>query len=124
MICLHAATTPVHFLSIAKCSLDSLQVEIQKLLDEHNAILDAKKQEFEVELDEERKSFEDGLKNRLVEAETKEAEINRMEDKVAKREQELEKRAVEPKEKEEEYEQKVKASKEREKSIKSEESNI
>ncbi|KAK7394310.1 hypothetical protein VNO78_14832 [Psophocarpus tetragonolobus] len=100
------------------------KVEMQKLLDEHNAILDLKKQEFEVELDEKRKSFEDGLKNKLVEVEKKEAEINHMEEKVAKREQALEKKSEKLKEKEKEYEQKVKALKEKEKSIKSEEKNL
>jgi len=97
---------------------------MQKLLDEHNAALDVKKQEFEVELDEKRKSFEDGLKDKLVELEKKEAEINHMEEKVGKREQTLEKKAEKLKEKEKEYEQKVKALKEKEKSIKSEERSL
>ncbi|ESW11327.1 hypothetical protein PHAVU_008G020600 [Phaseolus vulgaris] len=100
------------------------KVEMQKLLDEHNAVLDVKKQEFEVELNEKRKSFEDGLKDKLVELEKKEAEINHMEEKVGKREQALEKKAEKLKEKEKEYEQKVKALKEKEKSIKSEERSL
>ncbi|CAJ1837539.1 unnamed protein product [Sphenostylis stenocarpa] len=97
------------------------KVEMQKLLDEHNTLLDAKKQEFEVELNEKRKSFEDELKGKLVEVEKKEAEISHMEEKVGKREQALEKKAEKLKEKEKEYEQKVKALKEKEKSIKFEE---
>ncbi|KAK7340780.1 hypothetical protein VNO77_21493 [Canavalia gladiata] len=100
------------------------KVEMQKLLDEHNATLHVKKQEFEVELDEKRKSFEDSLKHRLVEVEKKEAEMNHMEEKIAKREQALEKKAEKLKEKEKEYEQKVKALKEREKSIKFEEKGL
>ncbi|XP_061367038.1 protein CROWDED NUCLEI 1 [Gastrolobium bilobum] len=100
------------------------KVEIQKLLDEHQANLDVKKQEFAVELDEKRKSFEDGLKTRLLEVEKKEAEINHMEEKVTKREQALEKKAEKLKEKEKEHELKVKALKEREKSIKSEEKKM
>lgn len=74
-----------------------------------------------MELEEKRKSFEDGLKNRLVEVEKKEDEISHLEEKVAKREQALEKKAEKLKEKEKEYELKVKAMKETEKSIKSEE---
>ncbi|RZB54046.1 protein CROWDED NUCLEI 1-like [Glycine soja] len=100
------------------------KVEMQKLLDEQNTILDVKKQEFEVELDEKRKSFEDGLKNKLVEVEKKEAEITHMEEKVVKREQALGKKAEKLKEKEIEYEQKVKALKEKEKLIKSEEKSL
>ncbi|KAL5082806.1 hypothetical protein RYX36_011227 [Vicia faba] len=100
------------------------KVEIQKLVEEHTAILDAKKQEFEVELDEKRSSFEDGLRNRLIEVEKKEGEVSHMEDKIAKREQALEKKAEKLKEKEKEYEVKVKALKEREKSIKSEEKDL
>jgi hypothetical protein len=56
-----------------------------------------KKQEFESELDEKRKSFEDGLRNRLVEVEKKEGEVNHTE------EQALEKKAEKLKEKEKEY---------------------
>ncbi|KAK7256689.1 hypothetical protein RIF29_30145 [Crotalaria pallida] len=62
------------------------KIEIQKLLD-------VKKQELEVELDEKRKAVEEGLQNRLVEMENKEAQINHMEEKVAKSEQALEKKA-------------------------------
>ncbi|CAJ2669280.1 unnamed protein product [Trifolium pratense] len=100
------------------------KVEIQKLVDEHSAVLDVKKQEFESELDEQRKSFEEGLRNRLVEVEKKEGEVNHTEEKVAKREQALEKKAEKLKEKENEYEVKVKALKEREKSIMSEEKDL
>lgn len=87
-------------------------------------MLDVKKQEFEVELDEKRKSFEAGLQNRLVELEKKEAEVNHMEEKVSKREQALEKKAEKVREKEKDYELKLKGLKEREKSVKSEEKNL
>ncbi|KAH7532875.1 hypothetical protein FEM48_Zijuj04G0069000 [Ziziphus jujuba var. spinosa] len=98
--------------------------EIQKLTDEHNSILDAKKREFELEIDQKRKSLDDELKNKVVDLEKKEAEINHMEEKVAKREQALEKRWEKFREKEKDYESKVKTLKEREKSIKSEEKNL
>jgi len=50
-----------------------------------------------------RKSFDDGFKNNLVEVEKKEAEITHMEGKVAKQEQPLAKKAEKLKEKEIEY---------------------
>ncbi|GAU27643.1 hypothetical protein TSUD_125890, partial [Trifolium subterraneum] len=92
------------------------KVEIQKLLD-HIAVFYVKKQEFESELDEKRKSFEDGLRNRLVEVEKKEGEVNHTEEKLAKWEQAMENKANKLKEKKKEYKVKVKALKEREKSI-------
>ncbi|XP_028795036.1 protein CROWDED NUCLEI 1 [Neltuma alba] len=103
---------------------DREKVEIQKLLEEHNATLDLKKREFDVELDEKRKSFEAGLQNRMMELDKKEVEISHMEEKVAKREQALEKKTEKLREKEKEYELKLKGLKEREKSIKSDEKNL
>ncbi|KAI9127685.1 hypothetical protein K1719_000678 [Acacia pycnantha] len=103
---------------------DREKVEIQKLLEEHSATLDLKKQEFDVELDEKRKSFEAGLQNRMMELEKKEVEISHLEEKVAKREQALEKKSEKLREKENEYELKLKGLKEREKSFKSDEKNL
>lgn len=99
------------------------RVEIQKLLDEHHTILDAKKQEFESEMDRKRKSFEEDLKSKVVEVEKKEVQINHKEEKIVKREQALEKKLGKLKEKEKDFESKVKALKEREKSIRLEEKN-
>ncbi|KAK4284273.1 hypothetical protein QN277_001128 [Acacia crassicarpa] len=103
---------------------DREKVEIQKLLEEHNATLDLKKQEFDVELDEKRKSFEAGLQNRMMELEKNEVEISHLEEKVAKREQALEKKSEKLREKEKEYELKLKGLKEREKSFKSDEKTL
>lgn len=100
------------------------RTEIQKLLDEHNAILDAKKHEFELELDQKRKSVDDELKNKVVDVEKREAEVNHMEQKVAKKEQALEKRWEKLREKEKDHESKLKDLKEREKSMRSEEKNL
>ncbi|XP_038691296.1 protein CROWDED NUCLEI 1-like isoform X2 [Tripterygium wilfordii] len=99
-------------------------VEIQKLVDEHNALLDAKKREFDLELDQKRKTFDEDLKSKVVEVEKKEAEINHIEEKVSKREQALDKRLEKLREKELQYESKFKALEEMEKAIKSEENNL
>lgn len=100
------------------------QAEIQKLVDEHNSILDAKKHEFELEIEQKRKSLEEELKSKVAELEKKETEFNHMEAKVAKREQALEKKVEKFKEKEKEFESKLKALKEKEKSIRAEEKNL
>ncbi|KAF5479289.1 hypothetical protein F2P56_000123 [Juglans regia] len=100
------------------------RTEIQKLLDDHNATLDAKKLDFELEIDQKRKSLDDELNNKVVEVEKREAEVNHMEQKVAKREQALEKRWEKLREKEKDHESKLKDLKVREKSIRSEEKSL
>ncbi|XP_038720065.1 protein CROWDED NUCLEI 1-like isoform X2 [Tripterygium wilfordii] len=99
-------------------------VEIQKLVDEHNAILDAKKREFDLELDQKRKIFDEDLKSKVLQVEKKEAEINHIEEKVSKREQALDKRLEKLREKELQYESKSQALEEMEKAIGSEEKNL
>ncbi|CAA3002439.1 Hypothetical predicted protein [Olea europaea subsp. europaea] len=100
------------------------RVEIQKILDEHRDALDSKKQEFELELVEKRKSFEEEKKIKFDNIVQKANENNHMEEKLRKREQALEKKSDRLKEKEKEFEGKLKAVKEREKSIKKEEKNM
>lgn len=68
--------------------------------------------------------MDDELRNRAVDVEKKESEINHLEEKIAKREQALEKKAEKLREKENDFETKVKSLKEKEKSIKSEEKNL
>ncbi|KAI8541820.1 hypothetical protein RHMOL_Rhmol08G0091700 [Rhododendron molle] len=100
------------------------RVEIQKLLDEHKSVLDSKKHEFEMEMEQKRTAFDEDLKNRAVEVEKKEAEVNHLEEKVAKREQAYEKRLDKLKEKEKDFESRSKALKEREKTIKIDEKKL
>nr|GMD55307.1 protein CROWDED NUCLEI 1-like [Ipomoea batatas] len=98
--------------------------EIQKLVDEHKATLDAKEEEFKLEMKQRRESQDEELKSKVIELEKKEAEIYHMEEKVKKREQALEKKSEKVKEKEKDLESKLKALKEREKSVKVEEKNL
>lgn len=98
--------------------------EMQKLLDEHNVILDAKRQDFEMEMDQKRKSLDEGLKSKVTLLEMKEVELKHMEEKIAKRELALEKKLDKFKEKEKDAESKSKALKEREKITKAEEKNL
>ncbi|KAL5739386.1 hypothetical protein ACOSP7_028285 [Xanthoceras sorbifolium] len=100
------------------------KIEIEKLLNEHKASLDAKNREFDLEIDQKRKSLDDQLKSRVIEVEKKEAEINHKEEKIAKRELAVDKKLEKIKEKEKDFESKVKALKEREKTMKSEENNV
>ncbi|XP_058088333.1 nuclear matrix constituent protein 1-like isoform X2 [Magnolia sinica] len=100
------------------------RMEIQQIIDEHNAVLESEKREFELEMDQKRKSVDEELKSQRDAVEQKQDEVNRMEGNVVKREQNLEKKLEKLKEKEKDYESKSKALKEREKSLKAEEKNL
>ncbi|KAH1129666.1 hypothetical protein J1N35_001044 [Gossypium stocksii] len=100
------------------------KAEIQKVMDEHNAILDEKKRKFDLEIDEKRKSLDADLKSKVIEVEKKEAEVKHMQEKVSKQEQALDNKLEKLKEKEKELELKVKTQKEREKTIKSQEKDL
>ncbi|WOL02899.1 hypothetical protein Cni_G11618 [Canna indica] len=66
------------------------RVEIQKLLDDHNSMLDSKKQEFELEMEKRREAFNAELKMKIVEVEEKKKEIDNKEEKIVEREHVLE----------------------------------
>ncbi|KAK4368444.1 hypothetical protein RND71_012236 [Anisodus tanguticus] len=119
-------------LEIKEKELDELQeklnarerVEIQKLMDEHRAILQAKEEGFELEMRQRHSSLDEELKIKVIELEKKEAEVNHIDEKLKKREQALEKKNDKMKEKEKDLELKLKALKEREKSLKTDEKQL
>ncbi|KAK9050684.1 hypothetical protein SSX86_030345 [Deinandra increscens subsp. villosa] len=100
------------------------KVEIQKLLDEHKAILDAKTHDLELEMEQKRKSLDADFRIKVADVEKKENEVNHLEEKIVKREQALEKKQEKIKEKEKDFALKSKALKEKEKSLKDEEKTL
>ncbi|CAA0828351.1 Protein CROWDED NUCLEI 1 [Striga hermonthica] len=100
------------------------KLEIQKQLDEHQSILTKKQKEFELEMEQKRKSNDEQLKEKMAEVEKKEAEITHMEVKVMKREQAVEKKMEKVRDKETDIDSKSKALKERENSHKVERINL
>ncbi|CAK9188355.1 unnamed protein product [Ilex paraguariensis] len=100
------------------------KVEIQKLLDEHRASLDTKRLDFELEIEERRKSFDEEMKGKVDALEQKEVEINHVVEKLEKREQALERKSNRVNEKEKDLEEKLKTLMEKEKSIEFEERRL
>ncbi|KAL7001264.1 hypothetical protein U1Q18_002416 [Sarracenia purpurea var. burkii] len=101
-----------------------LKWRFRRVLDEHRTILDTKRQEFDLEIEERRKSLDDEMRCKVEAVKQKKAEINHGEEKLAKREQALENKSERLKEKEKELEAKMKTLKEKEKSIKAEEKRL
>ncbi|MQL70782.1 hypothetical protein Taro_003145 [Colocasia esculenta] len=100
------------------------KVEMQKLLDEHNAVLEHKKTEFEVEMEKRRSSLDEELKGKLAAVEKKADEINRKEEKIVKRELTLEKKMEKLKDEQKDLDVKSKALKKWEAAIKANEKDF
>lgn len=100
------------------------ELEMEKHLDEHKAILEEKQKKFESEMDHKRKLHDEQLKSKLVEVEKKEAEIIHMEEKVKKRDQAIEKKLEKLREMKMDLDSKFKALEEREKSFKFDEKSL
>ncbi|XVE53373.1 hypothetical protein DITRI_Ditri02bG0199000 [Diplodiscus trichospermus] len=100
------------------------RVEIQKLVDEQRVILDAKMQEFELELEEKRKTVDEELETKVYQVKQQEAEINHKREKLIKQEQSLDKKSERVKEKEKDLEVRLKTVKDKEKLLKIEEKKL
>ncbi|KAL0801150.1 hypothetical protein Bca101_056326 [Brassica carinata] len=97
------------------------KIAVQQLIDEHQAKLEAAQREFELEMEQKRKSVDDSLSSKVAEVEKREAEWKHTEEKVAKREQALDRKLEKHKEKEKDFESRLKGVTGREKALKSEE---
>lgn len=97
---------------------------MQKLVDDQRAILDIKKQEFELEMEKKRKSINEEIINKVSTLEQDEAEVRHQQEKLSKREQALDKKSGRVKEKEKDLEVRLKSVIEREKILKQEEKRI
>ncbi|XP_074585001.1 nuclear matrix constituent protein 1a-like [Curcuma longa] len=100
------------------------KVEIQKLLDDHNALLDSKRHEFELEMEKRRKAFDEETKIKVIELEGKKMEIGHKEEKITERENLLEVKALKLKEMEKDVDSKSQVLKKWEESIKAAERKL
>lgn len=100
------------------------RVEIQSIIDEHNAILDSEKHEFELEMTRKKKELDEEYESKRTALDQKEASIKSREDMVFQREQNIEKNLKKLEEKERAYELKLKDLKVKEKSLKTDEKGL
>ncbi|KFK41306.1 hypothetical protein AALP_AA2G113200 [Arabis alpina] len=100
------------------------QMEIGKLLDDQKAVLESRRQDFQMELEQMRMSLDEELKRKKSEVEQLQVEISNKGEKLVKSEAALKIMEERVKEKEKDLEARLKAVKEEEKSIKAEEKKL
>lgn len=99
-------------------------MEIKQLLDEQRVILQKKREEFDLQLEERRQSVDNECGIRVGAIKRKDIEINHEEEKLVKQEQALDKKMVRAKEKEGDLEQKFKTLKAKDKILKADERKL
>ncbi|KDP29347.1 hypothetical protein JCGZ_18268 [Jatropha curcas] len=113
-----------HLLVLEKQLSAREKLGVQKLHDEHQAVLSDKMQKLELELDEKRKGLDEELSRKVEALGQHEVEILHREEKLRKREQALDRKLERVKEKEKDLDVKSKNVKEKEKSMKAEQKNL
>lgn len=99
-------------------------MEIQQLLDEQRVILQKKREEFDLQMEEKRQSVDNEGSTRVGAIKRKEIEINHEKEKLLKQEQALDKKVLRAKEKEGDLEQKMKTLKANDKILKADERKL
>ena len=99
-------------------------MEIQQLLDEQRVILQKKKEQFELQLEEKRQSLDNEGSTVLGALKRKDLEINHEKEKLVKQEQALDKKLLRAKEKEGDLEQKIKTLKSKDRILKADEKKL
>lgn len=97
---------------------------MQKLLDEHNATLDAKKQDFELEVVKKRQSFDEEVKNRMDQLDKEKRQVRCKEEQLIKREEALNNKTDELKSKKQDLDTKSKSLRNWEESLKTDEKKL
>ncbi|KAK1302734.1 hypothetical protein QJS10_CPB12g00243 [Acorus calamus] len=100
------------------------KVEMQKLIDKHSAALEVKRHEFDVDMENRRKSLDEQLGEHRATLDQKEDELNLRDDKVAKRENALDTKEEKLKEEERSIESRRREIKKLDDSLKSREKDL